>query len=552
MPPAEPIWLLGLTGVGKSTVGRALAARLGRAFADLDDEIAREAGASIAELFAREGEAGFRRREAAAVARAAAGDAVVAAGGGAPCFGANLEVMQRSGPTVWLRDGLDAILARVDVASRPLLAAAPDPRARLAELLAARAPVYRRADHWIERRGRAPDALAAAVDAALQQEAPCYDCDERPPLAPIYFAALPAAERFFVARLARVAPPARAAVGLVTDETVGRLHLPRYRAALQQAGYRLREVVVPDGEAAKTMQRAAEVADAFARDLDRRSTVVALGGGAVGDLAGFVASILFRGVAFVQAPTTLLAQVDASVGGKTGVNLPSGKNLVGTFHQPRFTFADLSALATLDARDVASGLAELAKHALLDGGALLARLEAEAERARAADPALLAELVAASCAIKERVVAADEREQDPAGGRLLLNLGHTVGHALESDSHRRPRHPQDPLRHGEAVALGLVAAARVSRALAGAPAALEACVASLLARLGLPVDLDRRLTADALAAIAVDKKRAGADVRFVALQQPGAPRVVAVAPARLAELLSTAADRSYDPQRRSP
>ncbi len=132
MPPAEPIWLLGLTGVGKSTVGRALAARLGRAFADLDDEIAREAGASIAELFAREGEAGFRRREAAAVARAAAGDAVVAAGGGAPCFGANREVMQRSGPTVWLRDGLDAILARVDVASRPLLAAAPDPRARLA------------------------------------------------------------------------------------------------------------------------------------------------------------------------------------------------------------------------------------------------------------------------------------------------------------------------------------------------------------------------------------------------------------------------------------
>jgi len=484
--------------------------------------------------------------------------AVVATGGGAACYGANLEVMQRSGVTVWLRAELDDVMARVDVGKRPLLAEAADPRARLAELLVARAPFYRRADVWLDRRGRDSETLGEVLAAALQQthaalhtprfegEEPALPPDERPPLAPIYFAALPQAERFFVERLARVAPPARAAVGVVTDETVARLHLPRYLAALQQGGWRVVEAVIPDGEGSKTMARAEEVADRFAGALDRRSTVIALGGGVVGDLAGFVAATLFRGVQLIQAPTTLLAQVDASVGGKTGVNLPSGKNLVGAFHQPRFVFIDLSALATLAPRDVSSGLAELAKHAFLDGGALLARLEAEAERARAGEPQLLAELVAASCRIKERVVAADEREERADGGRMLLNLGHTVGHALETASQRRG----DPLRHGEAVALGLVAAARLSRELLGADQRLEERVASLLGRLGLPTDLDQFLDGEALAALAVDKKRAGARLRFIALQQAGAPRVVEVEPERIAEMLSSGNQQGYDQRRR--
>jgi 3-dehydroquinate synthetase len=253
-----------------------------------------------------------------------------------------------------------------------------------------------------------------------------------------------------------------------------------------------------------------------------------------------VASVLFRGIPCAQAPTTLLAMVDSSVGGKTGVNLPSGKNLVGTFHQPLLVFADLSTLATLSPRDLSSGLGELAKHALLDGGNLLERLEAGAEAAARGDGQTLAPLVAESCAYKARVVAADEREQSPSGGRALLNLGHTVGHALETHSHREG----EPLRHGEAVGLGLLAAARVGQATGpDAEPGLEARIASLLARLGLPTDLDARLSREALAPIAVDKKRAGARVRYVSLPRRGAARMVAIEPARLTDLLLSSRTR---------
>jgi len=196
-------------------------------------------------------------------------------------------------------------------------------------------------------------------------------------------------------------------------------------------------VTVPSGEDAKSLTEAERTADRLvAGGLDRRGVIVALGGGAVGDLAGFVASVLFRGVAFINVPTTLLAQVDASVGGKTGVNLAAGKNLVGTFHQPQLVFADVGTLDTLPPRDVAAGLAEVVKHALLDGESdLLERLE------RGTRPPLAA-LVVASAAFKARVVATDERESvdaEDGAGRAVLNLGHTVGHALETASHRDNR-----------------------------------------------------------------------------------------------------------------
>ncbi len=252
----------------------------------------------------------------------------------------------------------------------------------------------------------------------------------------------------------------------------------------------------------------------------------------VGDLGGFIASIFLRGIACVQVPTTLLAQVDAAVGGKTAVNLPAGKNLVGTFHQPLLVYADVTALATLPPRELASGLAEVVKHGAIADPDLLAVLEAQAERARAGDPELLAALVTRSCQIKAEVVMADERER-ASGKRALLNFGHTIGHALEADSLAGP----EPLRHGEAVALGMLAAARVGARLGAGDAGLEARLRALLGRLGLPTDFERRLAPQVLARIAVDKKRAGGEIAFVIVERAGAARLERLGAERLREIL---------------
>ncbi|MDB4968261.1 MAG: aroB [Myxococcales bacterium] len=345
---------------------------------------------------------------------------------------------------------------------------------------------------------------------------------------PIFVDGEPDAEERFAAELCTRLPAGR--IGIVTDETVSRLHLGRYADALRARNRRLTAAVVPDGEGSKSMARAEELCESFAREgLDRGAVIVALGGGVVGDLAGFVASIFLRGVSYVQVPTTLLAQVDSSVGGKTGVNLPAGKNLVGAFWQPKLVYADVTSLATLSERDRVAGLAEVIKHAFIADVELLARLEDCADRACAGDPKLLEELVAWSCEIKARVVGTDERET--TGARALLNFGHTIGHALESASHKMP----EPLRHGEAVGLGMLAAARVNRALGGVD--LEPRLRALLSAVRLPVDLDPRLSHEVLARVAVDKKRGGETLGFIVVDEPGSARVVALAPSRISEIL---------------
>jgi 3-dehydroquinate synthase len=339
-----------------------------------------------------------------------------------------------------------------------------------------------------------------------------------------------AAERFADELCARL-PTGR--IGIVTDDTVARLHLGRFAAALRARGRRVAAAVVPDGEGSKSLLRAEEVCESLAREgLDRGAVLVALGGGVVGDLGGFVASIFMRGVPYVQVPTTLLAQVDSSVGGKTGVNLPAGKNLVGTFWQPQLVYADVTALQTLSDRDRAAGLAEVVKHALIADAELLTLLEQRAADARAGEPGLVAELVARSCAIKARVVGDDERET--SGARALLNYGHTVGHAIEAASHKQA----DPLRHGEAIALGMLAAARIGRAVDPARAVdLEPRIGALLRALALPTDLEAHLSPDTLARVAVDKKRGGDAIQFVVVDAPGAARLTPLPPARIHEIL---------------
>lgn len=572
MPPdsaRQPglVWLVGMMGAGKTTVGRELARLLGRPFVDLDERIAEEAGHPVPSIISEQGEPAFRELERAAVRRLAElspgspeADAVVATGGGAPCFGDSLERMERSGVLVWLRVEADEALRAMEQgegrSTRPLLAGTEvEARRRWVGIEAERRATYARASLRLDRAGRAPEKLAQSIaswladygEASLGLDLPrgARSLWLQTPSAG-YRITLARSEEGFAEHLARLFPPGRTRVGLVTDETVGRLHLARYRRALERRGYGVVEVRVPEGEGSKSMAEAARVADALASGgLDRQGVVVALGGGVVGDLAGFVAATLFRGVACVQVPTTLLAMVDSSVGGKTGVNLPTGKNLAGSFHQPALVWMDFSSLETLPPRDLSAGLAEVAKHALLAAdGALWGELVAHAERARAGDPETLAALVETSCRIKAAVVGADEHELREDGGRMLLNLGHTVGHALESASHKLPDHDQ-ALRHGEAVTLGLVAAARITARLDREEGvAGEGCereLVALLGRLGLPTDLDGWLARlpGALARIAVDKKRARGLVRFIAVRGPSQVRVVPLPPERLVALLGS-------------
>jgi 3-dehydroquinate synthase len=305
---------------------------------------------------------------------------------------------------------------------------------------------------------------------------------------------------------------------VVSAPPVARRYAAPLLAGLARAGLAATLAGMPDGEDKKNLDTVRRLyASALKARLDRRSTIVALGGGVVGDVAGFLAATYLRGLAFVQCPTTLLAMVDASIGGKTGVDLPEGKNLVGAFHQPRLVWMDLSTLSTLPDRQWRTGMAEVIKYGFIGDPSLLARLEREDLDSLQGKPALLADIVARSAGMKARVVAADERET--RGRRELLNLGHTFGNAIETVSGYRD------YTHGEAVAIGLCAAAR----LRGWPADVVARVDALVARWGLPVRARRPLPrGKILAAMARDKKNLAGRWRFVVPRSWGSSGIMDV------------------------
>jgi 3-dehydroquinate synthase len=284
---------------------------------------------------------------------------------------------------------------------------------------------------------------------------------------------------------------------IVSNTTVAPLYLPQLAAAL--GARRCVELLLPDGEAHKTLANVARVIDVLvANRFARDAVVVALGGGVVGDLAGFAAACYQRGVACVQVPTTLLAQVDSAVGGKTGVNHPGGKNLIGAFHQPVAVIADIGTLATLPKRELAAGLAEVIKYGLIGDAALFEWLEAHLERLLAAEPAALTHVVRRSCEIKAAIVGRDEREE--RGDRALLNLGHTFGHALESAT------GYTRWLHGEAVGAGLVMAAAMARECQLLPEADLSRIAKLIGRAGLPQHAAGLAPATVLEHMRIDKK----------------------------------------------
>ncbi len=302
---------------------------------------------------------------------------------------------------------------------------------------------------------------------------------------------------------------------VISDRHVAPRYARRVLQSLKDAGFAPVLIVVPAGETAKSLRTVGACYDQLAAHrLERKSFLVALGGGVVGDLAGFVAATYLRGVAFVQVPTTLLAQVDSSVGGKVGVNLRAGKNLVGAFHQPRLVLCDLGTLASLPAREYRAGLAEVIKYGIIADAALFARLERDLPKLLRRDPRTLAGVIARCCQIKADVVGQDETE---TGLRAILNFGHTIGHALEAISR------YGKYRHGEAIAVGQVAAAKLSTQLTGLPRHDADRVAGLFTRAGLPtrVKLTAAQTKKLSAAMRLDKKVSGGEIKFVLAERIG-------------------------------
>ncbi|HEY8042264.1 MAG TPA: 3-dehydroquinate synthase [Polyangiaceae bacterium] len=505
--------LSGFMATGKSTVGPRLASRLGVPFVDTDAEIERMAGKRVPDLWREEGEAGFRAREGALVERLL-GDAapkVVAFGGGTVTTKKTRRFALDRAMVVTLTASPETVAARVaHLADRPNLAVGGDAVARASDLLAERAEVYAESHLALSSEALDADEIVEAIAALVERDpllvplgSRSYDidlCDGVP-------------SRLTDA-IARLAP---SSVVLVTDSNVQRARGAALEAALHPLAMAGTRVTLPPGESQKTLANVAAIWDAaLGAGVDRDALVVAAGGGVVGDLAGFAAACLLRGVRLLQVPTTLLAMVDSSVGGKTGFDQPAGKNLVGAFHQPSAVVADLAHLETLPPRERAAGLAEVAKIALAADEALLARLERDAPALARGDRAALAPVVRESIQAKIRIVRDDERE---SGARALLNLGHTVGHALETHgSYSR-------WLHGEAVALGVVAEMAATAKLGWTPAALVERARALFAALGLPSALDERELAASWPYVGNDKKRAGSTLRLPVVTAPGSSHV---------------------------
>ena len=307
-------------------------------------------------------------------------------------------------------------------------------------------------------------------------------------------------------------------VAIVTNETVAPLYAQQLEATLAGAGRRVQRIVLPDGEAFKTLETLNRIYDALlSANADRRTVLIALGGGVVGDMAGFAAATYQRGIPYIQVPTTLLAQVDSSVGGKTAVNHALGKNMIGAFHQPLAVVADTDTLDTLPERELGAGLAEVLKHAVIRDERFLDWIEANAAGLRSRSPEALAHAIRRSCEIKAEIVSEDERE---IGARALLNFGHTFGHAIESGL------GYGEWLHGEAVAAGMVLAARLSARLGRIGAAEAERLARIVAALGLPVAPPPMPASRWLEFMGRDKKNQGGRVTLILLEALGRAAIV--------------------------
>lgn len=521
--PPRIIILIGLMGAGKTTLGRLLAQRYDLPFIDSDQEIEKAAGTTIADIFAHHGEAYFREGEHRVITRLLQqGPCVIATGGGAWMDPRTRKAVQQTPDacTVWLDVPPDIIATRLkkNASSRPLLAH-ENPRDVLRALAARRAPFYAQADIIVQCGEDTMDHSVHTLDQALQN----FRAPHRVPiqLAHHQYDILTGAN--LLERAASLLAPhiSNNHAIIITDETVADLHLDTLEKALAPTHIRLDVLRIPAGEGSKSLPRYSALIEEILRlGIERSTTIIAFGGGVVGDLAGFIAATALRGLPFIQIPTTLLAQVDSSVGGKTGINASTGKNLIGAFWQPQLVLADSSVLQTLPRRQRVAGYAEIVKSGLIADPELFAWCEQNGAKLLDGDSSALEEAVQRTCRFKAQVVAADERESAAKGGRALLNLGHTFAHAFEAEFHYDGR-----LLHGEAVSIGLHMALALSVQLGLAPIEDLERLDKHLTALSMPTtlaDLPKRLSAATLTEhMTHDKKVQNGRVKFVLLRKIG-------------------------------
>ncbi|HWZ48233.1 MAG TPA: bifunctional shikimate kinase/3-dehydroquinate synthase AroKB [Herbaspirillum sp.] len=572
------IFLVGLMGSGKTTIGRALAKKLNMRFVDSDHEIESRTGASIPVIFEVEGEASFRQREADVIRVLTALDNIVlATGGGAVLLPENRAFLKSRGTVIYLRTGITQILQRTGKdKNRPLLQT-PDPRKRLEEMSRQREPLYREVAHVVIETGRpnlqylvhailsqlnaqaAPkEALIKSrqeslqnVSASATQSVDAHAIDSAAAPAATNFSldhmTLPTASITLQVDLGERSYPivigrdllqdadlmaqhiAGKRVVIITNTVVAPLYLDTVASTLQRAGKQVSSIVLPDGEEEKNWASLMLIFDALLREkADRHTTLIALGGGVIGDLTGFAAASYMRGIPFVQIPTTLLAQVDSSVGGKTGINHPLGKNMIGAFYQPQAVIADTATLQTLPARELSAGLAEVIKYGPIIDTAFFDWIESNIGKLCANDSATMAYAIRRSCEIKALVVQQDERE---SGLRAILNFGHTFGHAIESGL------GYGQWLHGEAVACGMVMAADLSQRLGYIDAPTRERITAVIAAAGLPVVAPDLGAARWLELMQVDKKNEGGEIKFILIKPLGTSIITKVPQALLLETL---------------
>ena len=505
-PSDQNIILTGFMGTGKTTIGRRLAQRLGRDFVDMDDQLVAHFGKEISQVFADEGEDAFRVAEAQLCQQLAQQSGlVVSTGGGALINAQSRQALAETGVLLCLTATVDAIAARLEAMNdRPMLETSTQSRRqRIQDLLQQRRPAYAAIAHHVDTSGRTPGQIVDAVLATLNGhlEAPNMTRIDVPNPEGGYQICIGEGLIGRAGQLMRNRNLRPGTAAVVTNDMIAQHYAEPLLASLRASGYEPTLCLVPEGEQYKTLATVADLYEQFlAAKLDRRSPIIALGGGVVGDMTGFAAASFLRGVPFVQIPTSLLAMVDSSVGGKTGVDLPQGKNLVGAFKQPAVVIIDTDVLSTLPAAEFRCGLAETIKHGVIGAPDLFEQIETHG-------PASLKHLVADAVRVKVQVV-----EEDPyeSGRRAVLNLGHTFGQAIEPVS-------EFSIRHGEAVAVGMVAAANMAASLGYCSQELAERTRNVLERVGLPVSVPRGdYDLDALMqAMLFDKKRAGKTLRFI-------------------------------------
>ena len=523
------IFITGFSGSGKTTVGREVARTLGWRFVDVDEEIVAAAGRSIEDIFARDGEAAFRDMEHARLAEVCRDEEqVVSTGGGVVAFERNRRLMSESGIVVCLEAAPEVLYRRLKEQRetggrvvRPMLDD-PDPLGRIVSLKASRQADYASCDWTVSTDRLDPDRAAAEVVRAWGMLGEGAEDAAHAAYGDLSAVVRTSAGDYPVwagwgildelgERAARTVSPATAYV--VTDQGAYR-HAKRAQTSMEAAGIVTHIFVLPPGEQTKTLRSAGHLYDWLAGlRAERGHLLVAVGGGVVGDLAGFVAATYARGMRLAHVPTTVLAMMDSAIGGKTAVDLPQGKNLVGAFHQPSFVLEDARTLASLPRREAAAGWAEAVKHGLILDEDLLRLLEEQAERILDLDEETATEAIRRSAAVKARVVSKDEKET--LGLRVLLNYGHTVGHAVEAAA------GYGRYLHGEAVAAGMAAAAFIARELGMLSPEDVSRQRAVIDRYGLPASVEGVDPLAVRAAMSMDKKTSEGVIRWVLLEEIG-------------------------------